>query len=325
VGEFNCRDARFRKTGWISMIAVIGGGSIGVAFAIVFARAGRSVRLYEPEAERRAAIPDVLQARLADLDGFGLLGETPEQVAGRVSLTADLGEAVSDAAFVVEFAPERLELKQQLFAELDRLAPAEAVLASASSAIPASAFAAALTGRHRVLVTHPGNPPFLIPVIELVPAPFTDPKTLEAAAAILKSTGMEPITVRKEVEGFVFNRLQGALLREAYCLVRDGVVSVEEVDRVVRDGLGLRWSVIGPFETADLNTRGGIAAHAEKLGPAYARMGAERGQNDPWTPDLVAKVTAERRALLPLERWEARVAWRDRKLMALIRDRKAGK
>jgi 3-hydroxyacyl-CoA dehydrogenase len=136
---------------------------------------------------------------------------------------------------------------------------------------------------------------------------------------------MEPVIVRQEVEGFVFNRLQGALLREAYCLVRDGVASVEEVDRVVRDGLGLRWSVLGPFETADLNTRGGIASHAEKMGPAYARMGAQRGQNDPWTPDLVAKVTAQRRALLPLERWDERVAWRDRKLMAHIRDRKAMK
>jgi 3-hydroxyacyl-CoA dehydrogenase len=307
------------------MIAVIGGGSIGVAFAIVFARAGTPVRLYEPNADRRTAIPDVLRARLIDLDGFGLLGETPERVAGRVSLTADLADAVPAAAFVVECAPERLELKQQLFAELDRLAPDDVVLASASSAIPASAFAAALAGRHRVLVTHPGNPPFLIPVIELVPAPFTDAKTVEIAAAILKSAGMEPITVRKEIEGFVFNRLQGALLREAYCLVRDGVATVDEVDRVVRDGLGLRWSVIGPFETADLNTRGGIAAHAEKLGPAYARMGAERGQDDPWTPDLVAKVTAERRALLPLEKWEERVAWRDRKLMTLIRDRKAEK
>src|SRR5690349_3089358 len=99
AGEFNCRDAHNRKTGWISMIAVIGGGSIGVAFAIVFARAGRTVRLYEPDASRRAAIPDVLQARLADLHGFGLLGEAPEKVAFRVSLTADLGEAVSGVAF----------------------------------------------------------------------------------------------------------------------------------------------------------------------------------------------------------------------------------
>ena len=172
-------------------------------------------------------------------------------------------------------------------------------------------------------MTHPGNPPFLIRVVEIVPAPFTDAASVEAATALLQSCGMEPVLVRKEVEGFVFNRLQGALLREAYCLVRDGVVSVEDVDRIVRDGLGLRWSVIGPFETADLNTQGGIAAHAEKMGPSYARMGAERGQHDPWTPDLVAKVTAERRAQLPLERWAERVAWRDRRLMALVRHRRS--
>jgi hypothetical protein len=106
-------------------------------------------------------------------------------------------------------------------------------------------------------------------------------------------------------------------LREAYCLVRDGVASADDVDRVVRDGLGRRWSVIGPFETADLNTRGGIAVHAERLGSAYARMGAERGQDDPWTPELVDRVVRERRALLPLEEWEDRVMWRDRMLMRL--------
>jgi 3-hydroxyacyl-CoA dehydrogenase len=98
--------------------------------------------------------------------------------------------------------------------------------------------------------------------------------------------------VRREVEGFLFNRLQGALLREAYCLVRDGVASVDDVDEVVRSGLGRRWALIGPFETSDLNTRGGIESHAAKMGPAYERMGAERGQHDPWTPELVAEVTA---------------------------------
>jgi hypothetical protein len=132
------------------------------------------------------------------------------------------------------------------------------------------------------------------------------------------AAGMAPVRLRKEVEGFVFNRLQGALLREAYCLVRDGVASVEDIDTVVRQGLGLRWSVIGPFETVDLNTRGGIASHALKMGPAYERMGAERGQHDPWTPALVAEVERQRRALLPLEAWEARIAWRDRALMRRI-------
>jgi 3-hydroxyacyl-CoA dehydrogenase len=133
---------------------------------------------------------------------------------------------------------------------------------------------------------------------------------------------MSPVVVRREIEGFVFNRLQGALLREAYCLVRDGVASADDVDRVVRDGLGRRWSVIGPFETAELNTRGGIAAHAETLGPAYERMGAERGQHDPWTRELVERVAGELHRRLPPERWDERVAWRDEALIVLERARR---
>ena len=305
------------------VIAIIGGGSIGIAFAIVFARAGRQVRLYEPDAGRRGTIPGLLRARLDDLHAYELIDESPDVVSARVMIADDLAAAVKDAVYVQECAPEDLALKKQLFTELDRLAPPQAVLASASSAIVASAFAADLPGRRRILVAHPGNPPFLIQVVEIVPAPFTDPECATRAVALLKSAGMEPVLVRKEVEGFVFNRLQGALLREAYCLVRDGVASVDDVDCIVREGLGLRWSIIGPFETVDLNTQGGIESHAQKMGPAYERMGAERGQHDPWTPGLVAKVSAARRALLPLDRWAERVGWRDRKLMSLIRHRKA--
>jgi L-gulonate 3-dehydrogenase len=301
--------------------AVIGAGSIGLAFAVVFTRAGHPVRLHDPDAAARADAPARLLARLAALHRHRLLGESPPDVAARLTVCTDVAEAVGGAGYVQECAPERLELKQALFAELDRWAPPDAVLASASSAITASRFAAGLPGRGRVLVAHPGNPPFLIPVIELVPAAFTAPEIVERAAALLEGAGMAPVRLRREVEGFLFNRLQGALLREAYCLVRDGVATVGDIDRVVRDGLGLRWSVIGPFETADLNTRGGIASHAEKMGPAYARMGAERGQHDPWTPDLVAEVTAQRRAALPLAGWEDRVAWRDNRLMALVRHR----
>lgn len=155
-----------------------------------------------------------------------------------------------------------------------------------------------------------------------MPTPFTETAAVDRAAALFAGAGMRPVRVGKEVEGFVFNRLQGALLREAYCLVRDGVASVEDIDTVVRDGLGLRWSLIGPFETVDLNTRGGIASHAQKMGPAYKRMGAERGQHDPWTPDLVEKVAGARRSALPLDQWEDRVAWRDRALMELVARRR---
>jgi 3-hydroxyacyl-CoA dehydrogenase len=134
---------------------------------------------------------------------------------------------------------------------------------------------------------------------------------------------MSPVRVRREVEGFVYNRLQGAVLREAYCLVRDGVVAVDDLDRVMRDGLGRRWAVVGPFETVDLNTRGGIVEHARRMGPAYERMGAERGQHDPWGNALVAEVDRQRRAVLPLSEWEDRVAWRDRALIAHEQTRRA--
>jgi 3-hydroxyacyl-CoA dehydrogenase len=192
-------------------------------------------------------------------------------------------------------------------------------LASSSSAIVPSRLAEGLDAvvAERILVGHPGNPPYLVPVVEVVPSPFTAEAITRRATDVYRAAGLRPVLVRREVEGFLFNRLQGALLREAYCLVRDGVASVEDIDEVVRSGLGLRWSVIGPFETVDLNTRGGIESHAAKMGPAYERMGAERGQCDPWTPELVADVTAQRRALLDLDDWDERVRWRDRQLVLL--------
>jgi L-gulonate 3-dehydrogenase len=303
-------------------IAVVGAGSIGVSWAIVFARAGRRVALHDPHAARLAVAQQELATRVLELDDAGLLSEGPRAVIARVPAVDTLDDALRGAVHVQECAPEDLALKRELFATLDERAEPAASLASSSSTLTASSFAGALRGRARCLVAHPANPPHLLPVVEVVPAPFTDASIVAAVTLLLEEAGMSPVRVRREVEGFVLNRLQGALLREAYCLVRDGVASVDDVDRVVREGLGRRWAIVGPFETADLNTRGGIAAHAARLGPAYARMGAERGQDDPWTAELVERVTAERRARLPLDDWDARVAWRDRALLACERARR---
>jgi L-gulonate 3-dehydrogenase len=303
-------------------VAIVGGGSIGVAFCIVFARAGFNVRLYDPADERRRAVEPEVRARLDDLAEFDLLDDSAETLLARIVVLDNLADAVRDALLVQECAPERVDLKRELFMRIDENARADAVLASSSSALTVSSFADALPGRARCLVAHPGNPPYLISVIEIVAAPFTSSETVARANALYEEAGMSAVQVTKEIEGFIFNRLQGALLREAYCLVRDGVASVADIDRVVRDGVGLRWSVTGPFETVDLNTRGGIESHARKMGPAYERMGASRGQHDPWTPELVARVAGERRAELLLDDWDARVQWRDRRLMALIRDRR---
>lgn len=304
-------------------VAIIGAGSIGAAFALLFASAGRRVHVYDPSGEQRAALVDQVAASWRDLDSFQLATSTEAAVRERLHVFDSLRAAAADADYVQECAPEQVPVKHEIFAELDACARPDAVLASASSALPISRFAHDLRGKHRCLIAHPGNPPFLLRVIELVPAEFTDPTVVQRAANVLSSIGLAPIVVRKEIAGFVFNRLQGAVLREAYCLVRDGVASVADIDRIVRDGLGLRWSVVGPFETVDLNTRGGIASHAVKLGPAYAAMGAERGQHDPWTPDLVKTVEQQRRALLPLEQWQERVRWRDRALMAALAARRS--
>jgi 3-hydroxyacyl-CoA dehydrogenase len=299
--------------------AVIGAGSIGTSWAIVFARAGLDVAVYEPDPGRREAAAAEIASRLADLAEFGLVDEPPEAVGARIGITGDLGRAVSGAAWVQESAPEILSLKREVVSELVRLADDRAVVASSTSTMPVSEILTDPQARRRALVAHPGNPPTLLSVVEIVPAPQTEPEAVDAAVAFFERVGMTPVVLGREIEGFAFNRLQGAMMREAYCLVRDGVLEPDDVDKLVREGMGLRWSFIGPFETIDLNIRGGIGVHAERLGEAYLRMGAERGQNDPWTPGLVARVVAARRRRMPLETWNQRRRWRDRMLMSILR------
>lgn len=293
-------------------MAVLGAGSIGVSFAILFACNGFDVTVYDPFDDALPRADTDLRERLLQFIGT-------EDAAARVTITSDLDVAVTGAGFVQECAPERVELKRELLQQAAARTAADVPLASSSSAIVASRIAVGLDAAvaARILVGHPGNPPYLLPVVEVVPSPVTSDAITERATEVYRAAGLRPVLVRREVEGFLFNRLQGALLREAYCLVRDGVASVDDVDEVVRSGLGRRWAVIGPFETSDLNTRGGIESHAAKMGPAYERMGAERGQHDPWTPELVAEVTAQRRALVDLDDWDERVRWRDAQLIRM--------
>lgn len=292
---------------------VLGAGSIGVAFAVVLARAGFRVRMWDayPEALDRAQLEFAEKLEMLFIAG----GNGIAAMRALVSWHVKLEDAVSGAALIQECVPEQLGLKQELFERVSSVARVDAVLASSTSALKSSDIAEGSRAKERMLVAHPANPPFLLPVIEIVPSTYTSQQYLDRATDLYTRAGLRPVLIRREVEGFVFNRLQGALLREAYCLVRDGVASVADIDDIVRLGLGRRWSVIGPFETVDLNTRGGIESHAVKMGPAYERMGAERGQHDPWTPDLVADVVRQRRALLDIDQWESRVRWRDEQLL----------
>ena len=164
-----------------------------------------------------------------------------------------------------------------------------------------------------------GFPPYLIPVVELCGAPWTDKSIIDQARDILRAVKQKPVIVHKEIEGFVLNRLQGALLREAFRLVQNECISVEDLDITVKDGLGLRWSFMGPFETIDLNAPDGLEDYCNRYGGMYQSISREQTSTQAWDPALVAAIEQQRRSLVPKDELLDRRIWRDERLMALMR------
>lgn len=306
----------------MTKIAVIGAGLIGRAWSIVFARSGFQVQLWDKFPHQLPAAMEFIADRLPELRQLGLIQDEPEAVMARITPHQSMWEAVRDVVHVQENGPERVPEKKALFEELDRAAPADAVLASSTSGIPASSFTETLRGRDRCLVAHPVNPPYLVPVVELCPAPWTDPAVVERTRDLMLRAGQVPATVNKEMDGFALNRLQGALLAEAFRLIADGVISPSDLDALVKHGLGLRWSFMGPLETIDLNAPGGLSDYCDRYGPLYAAMQRQMAPLD-WDAALVGRLQDARREELPANLLPVRQEWRDRRLMALLAHKKA--
>lgn len=298
-------------------VAIIGSGLIGRAWAMVFARAGHSVKLYDaaPGAAEKALT--LIHEGLQELNEFGLIVESADVVAKRVTAAATLTDAVKDADYVQENTAEKLDVKREVYRQMDEAAPAHCILASSTSTIQTSRFSEGLKGKHRCIVAHPVNPPHIVPIVEISPAPWTSPEVVAKTRALHEKVGQVAITVKKEVEGFILNRLQAALLLESWRLVKEDYVSVEDLDKCIKDGLGLRWSFMGPFETIDLNAPGGVPDYAKRYGPVLHGM-MSNVKNEPWGDAVIAKVDSERRKIVPQEKHAEREAWRDRRLMALI-------
>ena len=230
-----------------------------------------------------------------------------------------MSQALTGADYVQECGPEELQIKQNIYKKLEELSSPNAILASSSSALTTTQFASDLPTKHRCLVVHPGNPPYLLAIAEVVPASFTSNHCVEETFKILRSVEMAPILVSHEPKGFVFNRIQGAVLREAYSLVREGVISPQDLDLIVTEGLGKRWSIVGPFATAALNVQGGIKAHAARMGQNYFEMGQSRGQNEPWSAELIEKVSKDIEIKLNNSDWLINVEKRDLALMKITK------
>jgi L-gulonate 3-dehydrogenase len=303
----------------MTRIAVVGCGVVGSSWALVFARAGFDVAVWDASP---AAVEQALGFVRSGSESLAKAGlgndEDVETIVARLHPCALLEEALAGADYVQESAPERLQIKRDLYEKLDTLAAPGTILASSTSGLPASSFTDHLKTRARCMVVHPINPPHLIPLVELVPAPWTDPAVVERAADLMTRIGQSPIRLAREINGFVVNRLQSAMLGEAFRLVEDGLCSAADVDRAVADGLGLRWFFMGPFETIDLNAQQGVAEYCRNLGPMYHGLAKEQADPREWSAPLVAEVEKQRRTFTAADALPARRAWRDRVLAALV-------
>ena len=304
--------------------AIIGAGLIGRAWANVFARAGWDVQVWDPEESQRSNAAKAIEQSLHELAAHGLV-EDPASASRRVAVRARLEQAVEGVEYVQECGPEVLEVKRETFGKLDRAAPPTAILASSTSAIVASKFTEHLAGRARCIVAHPVNPPHLVPVVELCGAPWTSDETKRRAREILQGVGQVPIDVKREIDGFILNRLQVALLTEAFRLVQEGYVSPEDLDHTIADGLGLRWSFMGPFETIELNAPGGVADYCRRYTPWFRRYMADLPPASVWD-DAQWQRAADAWGRNPTPQQIAQKSlWRDQRLAALAAHKRAQK
>lgn len=258
--------------------AIIGGGVIGASWAALFLVNGLKVVLSDPDSAAETNARAIISGALPALKA---LGYQPGDFKDRLSFQSDNAAAVRNADIVQECGPEKLEFKRALWKLIEAAAPQDALLCSSSSTIPASAQFTSMTDQSRLLIGHPFNPPHLMPLVEVVPTPNTDPRITVRALAFYRGIGKVALEIKKEIPGFVANRLQAAIFQESVALVAEGVVTLQELDAIVTSSLGIRWATSGPFLSFHLGGGpGGLAHFVEHLGPpmesAWQHLGKAR-------------------------------------------------
>lgn len=273
----------------VQRVAIVGTGTIGASWATHYLVRGFDVTATDPAATAETALRSYVEAAW---DAAASIGLEPGASPDRLSFTADLRQAVADADFVQENAPERPELKVKLFADIDEATPPDAILASSSSGITMSVIQAECRRPERTVIGHPFNPPHIIPLVEVVGGTRTDPDTVRDVMAFYAAIGKKPVHLKKELPGHVANRIQAALYREVVYLVQEGVLDVADSDDAVSWGPGLRWGVMGPHLLWHLGGgEGGIQHFMETLMPRMVASWQDLGTPE-FTPELQQTIVA---------------------------------
>ncbi len=308
----------------VRRVGIVGAGLIGFSWAHVFSRCGLEVRLFDPDAEAlqraesrlRAAFDLFVRERLMTADGA-------KESMGRVHFCQQMTDAVREADYVQECVPEDLELKRRVLAEIDSLAGTDSLIASSAAQLPISDISSAMLHPERCALAHPTNPPHLLPLVEVAAGRLTDPEVLQNLRSFMERVGQKPITVRKEVYGYVLNRIQYALVREAFHLLREGVATVGDIDRCVTEGLGLRWAFTGPFMVEELNAQDiedGLRKDVDENEELWAALGDFHR-----TEETDIRRAAEGvRELLGVRSHDSVVQWRDEMVVRLLRLKQQG-
>lgn len=304
-------------------VGIVGSGLIGRSWAMLFAGAGYTVDLFDVDDKKvDEALVDI-DAQLKNLESKGLLrgSLSSKQQHQLIRKCATMAECIKGSIHVQECVFEKLELKQKVFLEMDQLADDRVVLCSSTSCFPPSAFTKDLKHRSQAIVAHPVNPPYYVPLVEIVPAPWTSPQVAISTRALMKEIGQKPVLLKKEVEGFVLNRIQYAILNECWRLIQDGVVDTADMDTVMSEGLGMRYAFLGPLETAHLNAEG-MLEYSEKYAKGIVKVSKTFGPVPTYDGATLAKVNKELLEKVPLKDLQKRRQWRDTKLAELAKLKK---
>lgn len=301
-------------------VLIVGSGLIGRSWAMLFASGGFQVKLYDVEPQQIANALESIRKEMKGLEQAGSLkgSLSAEEQQALIRGCTDIREAVEGAVHIQECVPENLELKQKLFAQLDGLVDDNVVLSSSSSCLLPSKLFTGLAHVRQCLVAHPVNPPYYVPLVELVPHPETAPATVDRTHALMRQIGQSPVRMLREVDGFALNRLQYAVIAEAWRLVQEGVVSPEDLDLVMSDGLGMRYAFIGPLETMHLNAEG-MLSYCDRYGEGMKRVLGTFGPIPEFSGATVEKVHKAMCTKVPADpqHLDTRRKWRDQCLMRL--------
>lgn len=303
----------------IDRVACVGSGLIGTGWAVVFASKGLAVCLHDISEQKLRKALSAVREGIEFLARNGLISGRADRLIEGVSTSTDLREAVEDADYIQESVPEDYGAKRRAFAEISKWAPRDAIIASSTSALLISRIQGAARGPERCLTAHPWNPVYLIPLVELVPGKLTSKSTVEAARGFMEGLGKVPVVLRRDVPGHLANRLQAAILREAIDLVDRGIATVEDVDKAVRFGPGLRWALMGPFMIFHLaGGEGGMRRSFDILGPSYELRWKSMRSWTSVSPSARRKVLRQMGALLKAKGEEGIPERRDEALVKLL-------